>query len=289
MFMTQKIEHLDYYVIKTLENLEKWKYPKLEIKKDDTNIFLGSGTAACVGRLFVDKFNGISLNVSNYKQFFERAIKKDFASINIVNASGGKDGLNMASFLENLGFEPNLITCNKDPPAKKFLKEENIFVFPSFIEPPTYNVSTYSSMIYWLFKENVKQIKEFIENMKIPDLGKYKYVFFLASDKYGTLAEIASRKVAETLEGIGSNGEGFSNGSHGMLRQPNKERLVFCLNQKYYIQDNTYELEFDSYLGLMLLVYYIIGKNQTKQDTQNILKNYEETSKKLGWEFNKVW
>jgi hypothetical protein len=39
----------------------------------------------------------------------------------------------------------------------------------------------------------------------------------------------------------------------------------------------------------MMATYYIIGKNQTEKNTENLLKNYEETSKKLGWEFNKVW
>ncbi len=298
--MKQKIQHLDYYVVKTIENLERWKYPKLKIEKDGTNVFLGSGTAACVGKLFTEKFNGINLNVSNYKRFFEKAIRKNFASINIVNASGGKDGLKMASYLIKAGFKPNLITCNKDAPAKKFIKEKNIFVFPSFIEPPTYNVSTYSSMIYWLFKEDIKKIKKFINNIEIPNLRKYKYIFFLSSDEYDVISKITSRKVAETLEGIGANGDGFSNGSHGMLRQPNKDRLVFCLNQKYDLprgknllrsseESNIYELKIDSYLGLILSTYYIIGKNQTDQDTENLLKNYEETFKKLDWKFNKVW
>jgi len=288
--MTQKIKHLDYYVLKIIEKLKIWKYPELKIEKDDSNIFLGSGTAASVGKLFAEKFNGISLNVSNYKRFFEKANKKNFTSINIINASGGKDGLKMASYLAKKGFRLNLITCNKDAPAKKFIKEKNIFVFPSFIEPPTYNVSTYSSMIYWLFKEDIGAIKKLISSIEIPNLKKYKYIFFLSSDKYDVVAEIASRKVAETLEGVGSNGDGFSNASHGMLRQPNKDRLIFCLNQKYPQKNNTvYELKIDSYLGLILSTYYIIGRNQTNRDTKNLLKDYKIISKRLGWKFNKVW
>ena len=287
--MPEKIKHLDYYVLKTLESLKSWNYPKLEIKRDDTNLFLGSGSAGCVGELFVEKFSGIALNVSEYKQFFKRVIRKEFASINIISASGGKDAVNMALFLKERGFEANLITCNQTPPAQKFIKKENIFVFPSFVEPPTYNVSTYSSMIYWLFKEDIEDIRDFIKKIKVPNLRKYQYIFFLSSDKYKVIAEMASRKVAETLEGIGSNGDGFSNGSHGMLRQPNKNRLIFCLNQKYDLGENIYQLNFDSYLGLILSTYYIIGRNQTDKDTENLLRNYKEISKKLKWEFNKIW
>jgi hypothetical protein len=99
------------------------------------------------------------------------------------------------------------------------------------------------------------------------------------------------RKVSETLEGIGSNGDGISNGLHGMLRQPNKDRLIFCLNQKYPFENRSdvYELNIDSYLGLMLGAYYLIGKNQSEKDTKNLLKNYQKVSKKFGWKFNKIW
>ncbi len=281
-------ETVDYYVIKTLDSLEGWDYPSLPLSQSSTNVFLGSGSAACTGRLFADKFGGVALNASNYQAFFKSFPKGDFASVNIINASGGKDGVKMAEFVSTKGLEPNLITCNADPPAKKFIKQGNIFVFPTLDDPPTYNVSTYGSMVYWLFDENPVEIKKIIAGLNVPDLRKYSYIFFLASDKYVAIAEMASRKVAETLEEIGSNGDGFTNGSHGMLRQPNKNRLVFCLNQEYS-DGNAYNLNVDSYLGLMMSVYFIIGKNQTSKDTKNLLSNYEKTSKKLGWKFNKVW
>jgi fructoselysine-6-P-deglycase FrlB-like protein len=285
--MEQKIQHLDFYVMESLNHLEKWKFPKLNIKKSEKNVFMGSGSAGCVSKLFVEKFNGSALNISNYKRFFERTPKKIRVSIYIISASGGKDAINMAQFLKSKNLKANLITCNKDAPAKKFVKK--IFVFPTLKEPPTYNVSTYSSMIYWLFKDDIKKIKNLIKKIEIPNLRKYKYIFFLASDKYDVIAEMASRKVAETLEGIGSNGDGFSNSVHGMLRQPNKKRLVFCLNQKYPLKEDVYELNIDSHLGLMLITYYIIGRNQTDKDTKNLLKNYQQIIKKLNWKLNKVF
>lgn len=284
--MNPKIECLDFYVIKTLNHLEKWGFPRLKIKKQEKNVFMGSGSAACVAKLFVEKFGGTALNISNYKRFFERALKKSF-SIYIISASGGKDAINMAEFLKKRKLKANLITCNKNAPAKKLVNK--VFTFPCFKEPPTYNVSTYASMIYWLFGESVKKIKNTIKNIKVPNLRKHKYIFFLADDKYDIIAEMVSRKTAETLEGIGSNGDGFSNSVHGMLRQPNKERLVFCLNQKYPFKENVYELNIDSYLALMLTTYYIIGKNQTDKDTENLLKNYQQTIKKLDWKIDKIF
>jgi len=285
--MKQKIKHLDFYVTKTLEYLEKWNFPKFKIEKNEKNIFMGSGSAACAAKLFAERFNGSTLNVSNYKRFFKGISKESTASTYIISASGGKDAVNMAKFLNKMNLRPNLITCNESAPAKKLCNK--LFVFPSLKEPPTYNVSTYSSMIYWLFGENIKEIKSLIKNIKIPNLRKYKYIFFLATDKYDTIAKMTSRKIAESLEGIGSNGDGFSNSAHGMLRQPNKDRLIFCLNQKYPFKENVYELKINSYLGLMLATYYIIGKNQKEKDAENLLKNYQQTIKKLNWKINKVF
>jgi fructoselysine-6-P-deglycase FrlB-like protein len=287
--MKEKVKHLDFYVRETLSNLGRWIYPKMEIEKDDKNLFLGSGNASSVAKIFTEKFNGVALDASNYKMFLKGSIKKDFASIYIINASGGKDGYNMAKYIGEMNLKPSLITCNKDAPAKKFV--DKMFLIPALIEPPTYNVSTYSSMIYWLFRENVSEIKELIEKLEIPDLRKYKYIFFLAADKFQSIAEMTSEKTAETLEGIGSNSDGFTNAFHGILRQPNKDRLIFCLNQNYPLRDreNIYELNIDSYLGLLLSTYYIIGKNQTGRDTENLLKNYQETVKELNWKVKKIF
>lgn len=111
----------------------------------------------------------------------------------------------------------------------------------------------------------------------------------MVQDKYEPLGRMATRKVAETLAGIGANGCGYSNAVHGMLIQPNPDRLIFCLNCKYDGPGDSYELNIDSYLGLLLCLHYIIGKNQTDRDSENILQNYFENAKKQGWEFNKVW
>jgi hypothetical protein len=192
--MNQKIKNLDFYVTETIKNLGKWTFPILKIKKDTKNIFLGSGSAACVARLFAEKFNGFALNVSNYQGFFKRNSGENFNSINIVNASGGKDGLEMAKFFKKIGLKSNLITCNPNAPAKKLAK--STYVFPALLEPPTYNVSTYSSMIYWLFKEDLKKIKNFLKTLTIPNLRKYKYIFFLAADKYAVTIFLAPGRKA---------------------------------------------------------------------------------------------
>jgi len=283
-----KIEKLDFYALKTLDDLPRWKYPKLEIPRTSRNVFVGAGDADNTGRILAQNFGGHGFSVVDYKSFFENDPEPDL-NVYIVNASGAKDGIKMAEWLTQKGWHPKLLTSNPEPPAGKFLRPEDIFVFPATIEPPTYNVSTYAAMLYCLLKEDIGGIKKEIESLKIPDLRKYKFIFFLTQDKYEVVARMAKRKVAETLAGIGADGGGFSNAAHGMLLQPNAGRLVFCLNAKYEGDSDSYELNSDSYLGLLLSIHYIIGKNQTDSDSQNILKNYFENAKKQGWEFNKVW
>ncbi|MBI1972142.1 MAG: hypothetical protein HYS53_02475 [Candidatus Aenigmarchaeota archaeon] len=168
------------------------------------------------------------------------------------------------------------------------MSKERIFVFPSFVEPPTYNVSTYASMIYAIMKENVGDIKDGIKGLETPDLRRYKFIFFVAEDKYELPGIMSARKVGESLAGLGSAGEGISTARHGMLVHENNDRLDFCMNCDTGTK-NTYKLGIDSFLGLIMCAYYVIGKNQTASDMENIMKNYASTAQKLGWKFNKVW
>ncbi len=284
----EKIETLDYYAVKALESLPKWKYPELKIEKTGRNVFVGSGDADNTGRILAQNFGGHGFSVVDYKFFFENNPGSDL-NIYIVNASGAKDGIKMAKWLTQNGWQPKLITSNPEPPAGKLLMPEDIFVFPAIKEPPTYNVSTYAAMLYGILKEDISGIVGRIKNLQAPDLRKYKFIFFLADDKYEIIARVAKRKVAETLAGIGADGGGYSNAAHGMLLQPNAGRLVVCINCEYDGQGDVWQMNADSYLEALLSIHYVIGKNQTDADSQNILRNYFENAKKQGWQFGKFW
>ncbi|MCU0653203.1 MAG: hypothetical protein MUD10_03000 [Candidatus Pacebacteria bacterium] len=284
----QKIETLDYYALKTLESLSSWKYPSLTIKKTNRNVFVGAGDADNTGRILAQNFGGCGFSVVDYKRFFENSPEMDL-DVYIVNASGAKDGIKMAQWLTERGWQPKLLTSNPEPPAGQFLKSENIFVYPAIIEPPTYNVSTYAAMLYGILKEDILGAADRVKKLQVPNLRKYKFVFFITDDKYEIIGRMAKRKVAETLAGIGADAGGYSNAAHGMLLQPNPDRLVFCLNCDNPGGGDIYRLQADTYLELLMSVHYIIGKNQADEDSANILKNYFENAKKQGWKFNKVW
>jgi len=284
----EKIEKLDYYAMETVRNLPNWKYPELKIEKTGRNVFVGSGDADNTGRILAQNFGGHGFSVVDYKFFFQNDPGKDL-NVYIVNASGAKDGIKMAQWLTENGWQPKLITSNPEPPAGKFLKPENIIVYPAIMEPPTYNISTYAAMLYGILKEDAAGLADKLAALRVPDLRKYKFIFFLTDDKYEIIGRMAKRKIAETLAGIGADAGGYSNAAHGMLLQPNPDRLVFCLNCKHDGPGDVYELNGDSYLELLLPIHYIIGKNQTDRDSENILRNYFENARKQGWQFNKVW
>lgn len=284
----QKIETLDHYALQALENLSEWEYPKVDIEKTSRNVFVGSGNADNTGRILAQNFGGCAFSVVDYQRFFKNCPKKDL-NVYIINASGGKDGVKMARWLTENGWEPKLITCNPEPPAGKFLCLEDIFAFPAIKEPPTYNVSTYVAMLYGILKEDISDIYDKIKNLQIPNLRKYKFIFFLTDDKYEVIGRMAKRKVAETLAGLGADNGGYSNAAHGMLLQPNPDRLVFCISCDYDGESDSYRLEANSYLEALLSIHYIVGKNQTEKDSQNILRNYFENAKKRGWQFGKLW
>lgn len=280
-----KIPHLDQMVINALDSFSNWNYPdKSAIVVSDKNIFVGSGSAACAAEMFARKFGGISLNASRYIGFFKRTKARDF-NVYIISASGGKDSIPMAEFFQKNGLPATLITCNEQAPAKDECKDA--IVFPAHKEPPTYNTSTYGSMLYWLDGGDPTQIKEKVLSLTIPDL-RNKHVVFMASDDYDVLADMGERKVLETLQNTPSNGEGFTHGSHGLLRQPNDNRIVIRLNENHDYQGEVYDLNADTPLEMMMKVYYIIGKNQTDLDAENIAKDYKETIAKLGWKINQV-
>lgn len=284
----QKIETLDYYVAKTLKNLNNWDYPELEIKKTSRNVFVGSGNADNTGRILAREFGGAGFSVVDYQSFFTKCDDKNY-DVYIINASGGKDGVKMAKWLTQNGWQPKLITSNPEPPAGEFLRPEYIFAFPSFKEPPTYNVSTYAAMLYGILKENIVGAAERINNLSVPNLRKYKFVFFLCDDKYEIAGRVAKRKVAETLAGLGADAGGYSNAAHGMLLQPNGDRLTVCVNCDYEGEGDYWRFDAGSYVEAILSIHYIIGKNQTEADSRNIWRNYFANAQKHGWKFGKIW
>ncbi|MBU4301039.1 MAG: hypothetical protein KKB09_07540 [Nanoarchaeota archaeon] len=274
------IDTLDKYVLKTLENLASWKLPKIDITPG-FNLFMGSGNAFQTAKIYANHFGGITVDTTYYSKFVK--FKDNFDEIIIISASGGKDGLKMAEAFKGC----TLLTCAKTPPAAPFANK--IHTFPSMEEPPTYNTSTYASMIYALNpNEDLLKIRKHIESLKIPDLKKYSFIPVVSADKNEPVAQMCATKIRETL-GIGSVGKSIAEGMHGWFLHERNDEAALCLNLPDFASaKNKININYPTNLGLMLSAYYLIGKNQTDALSQEILDSYKKVSAAVGWTFGNI-
>ncbi|MBI4176114.1 MAG: hypothetical protein HY518_02840 [Candidatus Aenigmarchaeota archaeon] len=278
---------LDSFVVQALDAFGKWEYPKMGMVKGKGNVFIGSGNAYNTGCLFARELGGVAVDTSTYVQFLSKCGQGDI-SISLISASGGKDAVDVARFLKEKGFAFNLITVNSEAPAREFVTNST-FVLPAFREPPTFNVSTYGSMLYWLFREDLDGIRKAIEKLEIPDLRKHRNIIFLSSDSHAPIARMAATKVMESLAGVSANGDGVTNGMHrGFMMQP-RERAIFAINlDMEFGSEEVIRIKDSSFLGALYSAYYLIGKNQTWQDLKNIAARYKDQSEMLGWKFRNI-
>ncbi len=277
------IETLDKYVLKVLDNLQNWKMPDVPVKKG-FNLFIGSGNAFQVAKIYANHFGGIVTDTTNYGHFFKYANK--FDQIIIVSASGGKE----PEWIETAqAFKGNciLLTCAQNPPVGPYVKK--VITFPCLQDPPSYNTSTYASMIHALNpEEDLGKIREYIKNLKAPKLSKYSFIPVISANENEPIAQMCATKIRETL-GIGSVGKSIAEGMHGWFLHERKDELAMCLNlPEFAPAKNKILVDYPSNLGLMLSAYYIIGKSQTDKLSQEIVDNYKKVSAATGWKFGNV-
>lgn len=276
-------ETLDKYVLKVLDSLQNWKMPDIPIKKG-FNLFMGSGNAFQTAKIYASHFGGVVADTTYYKHFFKYSDKFDEKII--VSASGGKERewLETATAFKN---DCVLLTCAKNPPVGPYAKK--IITFPCLQDPPTYNTSTYSSMIYALNpKEDLSKIRKHIESIKAPDLKKYSFIPVVSANENEPIAQMCATKIRETL-GIGSVGKSISEGMHGWFLHERNDEAALCLNLKEFAPaKNRIHINYPSNLGLLLSAYYLIGKSQTDKLSQEIIDNYKKVSASVGWTFGNV-
>jgi len=277
------IETLDKYVLKTLDSLENWKLPEIPIKKG-FNLFMGSGNAFQTAKIYANHFGGVAADTTYYKHFFKYSGKFDTKII--VSASGGKE----REWLETAtAFKGDciLLTCAKNPPLGPHVK--TIVTFPCLQDPPTYNTSTYASMIHALDqKEDLSKIRKYIESLKIPQLKKYSFIPVISANENEPVAQMCATKIRETL-GIGSVGKSIAEGMHGWFLHERNDEAALCLNLPDFASSkNKININYPTNLGLLLAGYYIVGKNQTDALSQEILDGYRKVSASVGWKFGNV-
>ncbi|AEF95955.1 hypothetical protein [Methanotorris igneus] len=257
------MEPLSYYVERAVEVLKNIEEPDKEtIENLKNRAFIGNGNAFQVAKYYANKLNGYAIEPTYYK-----SLKKD-ERVCVISASGSKDSIEICKYFDDVV----LITCNKDAPAKEYAKET--IVLPSVKEPPFYNVSTYSAMIYWIDRQDYK----FREDGFLKYLLRKPSIIFIGDELTYPIACMCALKVREIFGKL-SAGLSDMEAYHGWFLHDNDDEAVICLNTNFDLVNN-YKIV-GTPLELLLTIYYNIGFLQEELEINDY--KYDMVLKKKGW------
>lgn len=285
-----EIINLDEIVIQTLDFFAKNQPPKLDLEKFNLPFVVGSGNAYNTGTILFSDRAAVFADESNFKSIvksYEPAIKNKLTTqAMIISASGEKDSVWEIELAKKHGLETTLLTCEANSSAAKVA--DHVLAYRKIAEPYTYNTSTYLGMILSATQENPAQIKEFIENLKIPEnFNEYSSYSFVLADKFQNICPMIDIKKSE-LFGSHLSLRAFPAGHarHAKFVIPTEEELVISIGaeNKYFGHTNhRWNIEFPENLsfGAMLsLTYFIVGKIQSakhpyfKENIENYCNDY---------------
>jgi len=126
-FGLDTLPNLDVVVLGALELFDKTGIPTLDLGDYKIPLVLGSGNAAVTGRILFDDKNAIFADESTYKRKLENIKGIDGAIL--LSASGSKHAIALSQDLLSHGIETRLLTNNQEAPAKKYINDDNFFVF----------------------------------------------------------------------------------------------------------------------------------------------------------------
>jgi len=284
------IKNLDKAVIDALNFFESDPPPTLDLSEYELPFVVGSGNAYNTGMIIFSEKAAIFADESNFKKMipsYKKAIdSKVITQAVVISASGGKDSVWELELAKENGLATTLLTTKADSDAAKIA--EMVHVFKSIDEPYTYNTSTYMGMILAATHENPTEIKNFIDNLKLPDnFNNYKSYSFVLPDKYLNICPMLDIKKSE-LFGSNLSLRAFSQGHarHAKFVVRTPDELVISLNQKNeFFGDPNHRWDFTmpenfSFAAVMSITYFIVGKIQAakppyfKENAKNYVTDY---------------
>ncbi|OIO31591.1 MAG: hypothetical protein COZ49_02970 [Candidatus Yonathbacteria bacterium CG_4_10_14_3_um_filter_47_65] len=293
MFTLDTIPDLDVVVLGALELFEKEPLPKLNMNLYKRPLVVGSGNAEATGRIIFDDTDAVFASESN----FESKLKHipDIDGVVLISASGGKHAPIIAKRANELGKRVTLVTNNSDAPAKEFVKNESVFVFPKNREPYTYNTSTYMGMILGKTQEDPKSIQQFIQErigaLSFPDFSRYNKYFLIVPTRFFGIIRMLEVKFIELFgREIARDVETSEYMKHAVTVVPSNELFVSFGEENIMWGDPGRRLhiplpENADYGAMMAIGYYVIGQIQKKHPPyfkKNIVAYTEEASRIFG-------
>ncbi|MBI3366250.1 hypothetical protein HY041_01305 [Candidatus Roizmanbacteria bacterium] len=263
---------LDQNILQALDFFAQNPPPLIDVQRFRSPFVVGSGNAYNTGAILFSGRNAVLADESNFKLILEHADKKvqdgSLKDVVVISASGSKDSVWEIELAKKQGLKTTLLTTKAQSNAAKIADE--IVVFKSIPEPYTYNVSTYLGMILGATHENPMKIKEFIENIKLPqNLDQHLGYAFILPDRYAPICPMLDIKKSElfgSYVSLRAFSQGHARHAKFVIRSP--EELVISLGQKNeYFGDPNHRWDINlstefNFASIMGITYFIVGKIQ---------------------------
>ncbi|PJE75765.1 hypothetical protein COV04_02350 [Candidatus Uhrbacteria bacterium CG10_big_fil_rev_8_21_14_0_10_48_11] len=289
---------MDAAVLGALELFQKEKLPRIEILYKRP-LVVGSGNAEATGRIIFEDTDAVFASESNFESKLKHV--PDIDGVILISASGGKHAPIIAKRAKELGKHVSLITNNSNAPAKEFVENKDLFVFPKNREPYTYNTSTYMGMILGHTRENPKEIQSFIEKyidtISFPDLSLYSSYFFIIPPKFSGIIRMLQVKFIELFgRRIAHDVETSEYMKHAVTVVPSDELFVSFGEENTTWGEPNKRLQLPlpenaGYAAMMAIGYYVIAHIQKQHPPyfkENIALYAEKASKIFGSEIRPI-
>lgn len=299
-FDIENLPDLDVAALGALELLCKCDLPESTVPYRRP-LIVGSAGAAAVGRMLFQNNDAVFTDESGVEQSLSKSPDIDGAVI--ISASGGKHAVGVAKLLKEKGIECVLFTNNPDATARKFVRPENVRVFPKNREPYTYNTSTYLSMLLADTSESAADIlahieKSLLRKLSRAHLGSFGSFVMIVPPEFREIRGMFRTKFDE-LFGPYLNVRVFTSEEikHAKTVVTSGDELFISFgveNAHFGLPKNRLPVplpERAGYGALMAIGYFVIGKIQGSHRPyfkNNIVKYTEVASKIFGRTINPI-
>jgi len=269
-----------------LNFLIKNQAPKINFKKLNFPIVVGSGNAYNTGLILFAKQPAVFASESTFKEViknYQPLIKKKIIKQAVViSASGAKDSTWEIQLAKKYKLKTLLLTCVENSPAAKVA--DQVKIFKKIPEPYTYNISTYLNMILSASPEKPKDILNFLKKIKLAkNFKNYASYAFILPDNYAPVARMILAK-ADELFGPHVAIRAFTSGDarHAKFINRTKKELVISFGEpNHFFGEPKHRLDLalpkNHDFGLIFsLAYALLGKIQEVKPPyfKNNIKKY---------------
>lgn len=198
-FTLEDLPDLDEVTLGALELFSQTALPEVDFARFKRPLVVGSVNGAAAGRILFADVDAVFADESSYVEKLDVVSGIDGAFL--VSASGAKHAIEIAKELKERSIETCLLTNNADAPARAYIDQENVYVFPKNREPYTYNTSTYMGFFFAKTKEDPATILNFIQQQVAPvvpsDLSRFKAFCLVIPPHYYAMREMFVTKFDE--------------------------------------------------------------------------------------------